>query len=149
MAGVAGVRHDRDVNSGAVSAVVAVAGLAFVIVALFVQARVSRRGVSMQVYRDTAVAWETRSKAQDAQMADCHAQIADLREALAKRDSFIAELRGKVDVMQELLTGRASWEVLEERTTELVTMLRSVRSEVRHLRRAAAADDDNDGEGGR
>lgn len=111
-------------DSGTISAVVAVAGLALTFVALFASWRVSKRGVSVQVYRDTAQAWENRSKSQDT-------QIADMASKLAARETVIAELQGQVGVLRDAVTGRASWETLERRTAEMLALAGEIRTETR------------------
>jgi uncharacterized coiled-coil protein SlyX len=121
-----GVVHSGCVDFGAVSAVVAVAGLALTIVALFASWRVSKNAVSGQVYRDTALAWEAKSTQQSQ-------EITDLNAKLAQRDQQLAELRGKVDFMQDALTGRKSWEVLEARMAEVLGQLGDIRGDLRTL----------------
>jgi uncharacterized coiled-coil protein SlyX len=113
-------------DSGTVSAVVAVVGLALTCVALFASWRVSQRGVSTQVYREAAAAWETKSKAQDA-------EIGELRAVLAERDQAMSDLKGRVSVLQDTVTGAQSWAVLERRTAEMLALAAESRTETRQV----------------
>jgi chromosome segregation ATPase len=119
-------------NSATVSAFVAVAGIALTIVALLASWRVSRRSVSTQVYRDTASAWEAKSKAQDAENADLRAQ-------LATRDERIADLTGRVTVLQDTVTGARAWDSLERRTAEMLALAAETRAETRRIHEAVDA----------
>lgn len=111
-------------DSGIVSAIVAVVGLALTMVALFASWRVSKRSVSTQLYRDTAAAWEAKSKSQDQENAD-------LRIQLAARDQMVSELQGRVSVLQDTMTGARSWDTLERRTAEMLNLAGEARSETR------------------
>jgi hypothetical protein len=116
-------------NSGTISAIVAVVGLLLTGVALAASYRVSKRSVSTQVYRDTAAAWEAKSKAQDIENQD-------LRAKLTARDSMVAELQGRVSVLQETVTGARAWDTLERRTAEMLSLAAETRSETRQLHEA-------------
>jgi myo-inositol-1-phosphate synthase len=116
-------------DSGTISAVVAVVGLLLTGVALVASYRVSKRSVSTQVYRDTAAAWEAKSKAQDIENQD-------LRAKLTARDSLVAELQGRVSVLQETVTGARAWDTLERRTAEMLALAAETRSETRQLHEA-------------
>lgn len=111
-------------NSGNISAIVAVVGLALTFVALFASWRVGKRSVSTQVYRDTASAWEAKSKAQDVENADLHRQ-------LSMRDEKIADLIGRVGVLQDTVTGARAWDTLERRTAEMLALAADTRTEIR------------------
>lgn len=119
-------------DSGVISAIVAVVGLALTLVALFASWRVSKRSVSTQLYRDTASAWEAKSKAQDAENAD-------LRVQLSRRDEKIADLTGRVGVLQETVTGAQSWATLEHRTAEMLQLAADTRAETREIHQATNA----------
>jgi uncharacterized protein YukE len=113
-------------DSGNISAVVAVIGLALTFVALFASWRVGKRSVSTQVYRDTAAAWEAKSKSQDAENADLHAQ-------LAARVAQIADLTGRVTVLQDTVTGARAWDALERRTAEMLSLAAETRGDTRRI----------------
>lgn len=126
-------------SSGVISAFVAVVGTAVTIVALFASWRVSKRSVSVQLYRDTASAWEAKSKAQDQENAD-------LRRMLASRDEKIADLTGRVAVLQDTVTGARAWDTLERRTAEMLALAADTRSETRQIHKAVRAGLDRLGE---
>lgn len=119
-------------DSGAISAFVAVAGIALTFVALFASWRVSKRSVSTQLYRDTAAAWEAKSKSQDAENADLRAQ-------LATRDERIADLTGRVTVLQDTVTGARAWDALERRTAEMLALAAETRAETRAVHEEVSA----------
>lgn len=119
-------------SSATVSAFVAVAGIALTMVALLASWRVSKRSVSSQLYRDTAAAWEAKSKAQDQENAD-------LRRLLASRDEKIADLTGRVGVLQDTVTGARAWDTLERRTAEMLALAADTRAETRQVHQAVEA----------
>jgi heme/copper-type cytochrome/quinol oxidase subunit 1 len=119
-------------NSGAIGTIVTVIGLALTLVALAASYRVSKRSVSTQVYRDTAAAWEAKSKAQDAENAELRAQ-------LTSRDEKIAVLTGRVGVLQDTVTGAQAWATLERRTAEMLNLAAENRADTRRLNEALTA----------
>lgn len=111
-------------NSGLVSAVVAIMGFLVTGAVVFGSWRVSRNTTATQQYRDTALAWEGKARAQDA-------EISDLKQALAAKDSQIADLSARVAVLQDTVTGKSALEILEARSAEMLQMSAEVRTVVR------------------
>jgi hypothetical protein len=70
--------------------------------------RISRNTQTVALYKDTAEAWEAKSKSQDA-------RIAELEEAEHRKDREISELRGQVATLQDLVTGRSALQDMDER----------------------------------
>lgn len=99
---------------------------AFAVVGIAGSWRASRSGSALTQYRETARAWEGKSRAQDA-------LIADLQADAATKDRRIAELDGKVTVLQDALTGRAAWEILETKISEALQLIGETRTEVKQV----------------
>jgi cell division protein FtsB len=60
--------------------------------------RVAKNTQTVTNYKEAASAWETKSKAQDA-------EIHELKEENAKLQQRVSDLNGKVSVLQDLVTG--------------------------------------------
>ena len=114
------------IDSGTLVAFFAVASFIFAIVGILGQWRVSRNTAALTQYRDIAKAWEDKARVQES-------EISDLQTDKHHKDQIIAELQGKVTVLQDALTGKAAWDVLEVRIAEALTIAGETRTEVRKV----------------
>jgi len=114
------------IDSGTVVAVAAVVGSLMAAAAILGQWRVSRNTTATTQYREIAQGWEDKARLQ----AD---EIADLQADKHRKDREIAELKGKVQVLQDALTGKASWEILESRIGEALAIAGEMRTELRQV----------------
>jgi predicted nucleic acid-binding Zn-ribbon protein len=114
------------IDSGIVTATFAVLGFLFAGFAVFGQYKVSKNTTALTQYRETAQAWEGKARAQET-------EISDLKESDHKKDTKIAELEGKVQVLQDALTGKASWDILENRISEALAIAGETRTAVRSI----------------
>jgi hypothetical protein len=112
------------IDSGTFTAILAFATFVFAIVGVAGTWRAARSTSALNQYRDTAQAWEAKASAQAM-------QIKDLETDAAKKDRQIAELEGKVMVLQDSLTGRVAWEILEAKITEALQLMGETRTEVK------------------
>lgn len=98
--------------------------------------RFSRNTNLITLYRETAEAWEARSKAQDA-------EISELQTRETTKDAQIAGLNGRVTVLQDMVTGKTMLEEqgrkIDENTAKVLDLLRGVSTEVHAIREAVAA----------
>lgn len=113
-------------NSGVVLAVLAVFSFLFGLAGILGSWRVSRNTAALTQYRETALAWEAKAKVLDV-------EITDLKTADHLKEQRIGELVGKVSVLQDTLTGKMAWEVLERKLAEALELAASTRAEVRRL----------------
>lgn len=95
--------------------------------------RASKNTGALNQYRETAKAWEGRSRAQDAQIHDLDAHVDRLEDQMHQKDQQIAEQAGRIQVLQDTLTGKASWDILERRIGEALKLTGDVRTEVRAM----------------
>lgn len=113
-------------DSGAVLVILAIATFLFMAVGLAAQWRVSRNTTALTQYRETAQGWEGKARLQET-------EIADLKADARRKDSRISDLEGRVSVLQEALTGKASWEILVGKMSEALTLMGDTRTEVRQM----------------
>jgi uncharacterized protein YlxW (UPF0749 family) len=126
------------VSSGLITAIVAIVGLAITVAAVFGSFRVARNTQTTSLYRETALAWEAKARAQEA-------EIHELQERDTEKDKRIATLQARVEVLQDTVTGRAALESLQTMVAhthaqleDLGQVLAAVREDVRGLRAQAA-----------
>lgn len=78
--------------------------------------RSGRNNATLQNLKDATESYKLRSESQDVTISDMrreHAgEVADLSARLADRDREIADLRSRVGVLQEMVTGRTALEQL-------------------------------------
>ena len=108
-------------NTAILEAFAAALGVLITIAAVYGSFRASRSTQSAMVMRDTAQAWEGKSKVQDV-------EIADLRASVQEKDQKIASLEARNSVLQDVVTGKSLLEQLEARTAELARVLAGVSS---------------------
>jgi hypothetical protein len=106
-------------NSGAVTALVAIVGLLFTIAALFGSWKVSRNTAATRIYRDLAEAWEKKAGEQAS-------EITDLKERDAAKGQEIAALRNQLLVLQDVVTGRSALELLDNRTATILALVQQM-----------------------
>jgi hypothetical protein len=114
------------VNSGILLTVLAAFSFLFGVAGVVGSWRVARNSTIVTQYRETALAWEAKAKVQDV-------EIADLKAAGTANVQRIAELNGKVSVLQDTLTGKMAWDVLERKLAEALDLAASTRADVRAL----------------
>lgn len=113
-------------NTETVTAFVAAMAFVFAVAGVFGSWRVSKNTTALTAYRDTAQAWEGKARAQEA-------EIADLQADAHLKDKKIAELEGKVAVLQDSLTGKASWDILERRISEALSLASDNRKDIQEI----------------
>lgn len=105
--------------------------------------RVSRNTQTVANYREAALSWEAKADAQEK-------DIELLRAALIEKDRQIAELQGRVVVLQDMVTAAPAIEHLattmadvvtrmDTRGAEVLAQIGQLRGEVRGLAETAAA----------
>lgn len=119
------------IDGGTLVTFLAIASFIFAVVGILGQWRVSRNTAALSQYRDIAKAWEDKARVQEA-------EISDLQDDARRKDSVIAELTGKVNVLQDSLTGKAAWDVLEARIGEALTIAAETRAEIRQVHQLLA-----------
>jgi predicted RNase H-like nuclease (RuvC/YqgF family) len=121
------------IDSGSVVAVFAVIGFLFAGVAVFGQWKVSKNTTALTQYRETAQAWEGKARAQETEITDLRHEVAELQVQMTEKGKENAELTGRVSVLQDALTGKASWDILESRIGEALSIAGETRTEVRAI----------------
>lgn len=121
------------IDSGTIVAVLAVLSFLFACAGIIGSWRVSRNTTALTQYRETAKAWEGRSTAQEAEIGDLKKDIATLTGQMRVKDQQNAELDGKVQVLQDTLTGKASWDILERKIGEALQLAADSRTEAREM----------------
>jgi hypothetical protein len=122
-----------------VSTFIAVFGVILAAATIFASFRVTRNAQSTALYRENAAGWEAKSKLQDVQAAELQAgynrQLHELRVQGAAKDEKIADLTARVEVLQDMVTGKSLLEehhrAFEARSAEILEMVADTRSEVR------------------
>jgi hypothetical protein len=120
-------------DSGSIVAVFAVIGFVFAGVAVFGQWKVSKNTTALTQYRETAQAWEGKARAQETEITDLRHEVGELQLQMAEKGKENAELTGRVSVLQDALTGKASWDILESRISEALSIAGETRTEVRAI----------------
>lgn len=109
--------------SNTILAAIAAIGLIVGTVSIIATWRSTRTSTSAQVYRDAAQAWEAKSKAQDA-------ELADLRQKLILSEHQISDLTQRVSILQDMVTSRTLIEqqsaVISAHHAELMTKVAEV-----------------------
>ena len=116
------------IDSGTFTAVLAFITFIFAVIGVAGTWRASKSASALNSYRDTAQAWEAKAQAQAM-------QIKDLEDGAARKERQIAELEGKVAVLSDTLTGKAAWEILENKISEALVLIAETRGEVRQVHR--------------
>jgi uncharacterized membrane protein len=91
--------------------------LAFIIIAFTLAGTALRVGKNTQTtnnYRDSALSWETKAKAQEGQIGDLENKLGDTQRELQ-------ELRGKVQILEEIASGRAAMEAMAGSISAMVS----------------------------
>ena len=114
------------IDGGTLVTFLAIASFVFAVVGIIGQWRVSKNTAALSQYRDIAKAWEDKARVQET-------EIADLQDDARRKDAVIAELTGKVTVLQDSLTGKAAWDVLESRIAEAMLIAGETRAEIRQV----------------
>jgi cell division protein FtsB len=120
---------------------VVIAGLLITGSTIWASFRSTRNTQATALYRDTAAGWEAKSKLQDEQMtemkADYARQLDDLRASEADKDAKIADLNARVDVLQDMVTGRSLLEehhrAFETQSAAILAIAEATRNEVRAM----------------
>jgi hypothetical protein len=120
-------------NSDVVIALVTVVSFLMAAAGVIGSWRASKNTGALSLYRETAQAWEGKSKVQDTEIADLKDHVAQLTEQMHEKDSQLAEQAGRMQVLQDTLTGRAAWEVLEHKIGESLQLVGDMRTEVRSM----------------
>jgi len=94
---------------GTIVAVLALLGTAGGMVG--VSLRVGRQSQTVANYREAATSWEAKAKAQEGQIEELQAAAADAAQE-------VTELRAKVQILQDLVTGKTAIEQLTVQVTE-------------------------------
>lgn len=114
-----------------------IAGLVglFVVVAGVIGAafRVSRNTQTVANYRESAQAWEAKANVQADKIEGLEAQVGELQAREAEKDVTIAAMQEQITGLRDLLTNRASFEVLEQRTAEMLALAGETRRDIRQL----------------
>jgi septation ring formation regulator EzrA len=88
---------DIGAISGLAAAVVAIGGL------FGTSLRVNRQTTTVNNYRETALSWEAKARAQESELAELREQNAELLSRVGKQDGEISSLRDLVTGRQALL----------------------------------------------
>jgi hypothetical protein len=76
--------------------------------------RVGKNTQTVNNYRESALSWETKARAQESELSDVRDQLGDAINQLQ-------EMQGKVHVLEEVASGRAALEAMATQITTLVS----------------------------
>jgi hypothetical protein len=124
-----------------VTTFIAVFGVVLGAATILASFRVTRNTQATVLYRENAAGWEAKSKLQTVQAAETAAgygqQLDELRVQGAEKDQKIADLTARVEVLQDMVTGRSLLEehhrAFEAKSAELLALAADTRSEVRAM----------------
>lgn len=78
--------------------------------------RSGRNNATLQNLKDATESYKLKAEAQDVTIADMRAshdaEVAELNRRLADKDTEVTDLRGRLGVLQEMVTGRTALEQL-------------------------------------
>lgn len=107
---------------------IAVFGALITISTVYASFKVTRNTQATAVYRTTAEGWEAQAKLQERQIAELTAQA-------ARKDQKIADLTARVEVLQDMVTGKSLLEehhrAFQSKAAELLALAADTRTEVR------------------
>lgn len=131
---VAGDNRPVHLTLGDFGTIAGLVGL-FVVVAGVIGAafRVSRNTQTVANYRESAQAWEAKANVQADKIEGLEAQVGELQAREAEKDVTIAAMQEQITGLRDLLTNRASFEVLEQRTAEMLALAGETRRDIRQL----------------
>jgi chromosome segregation ATPase len=116
------------------SNIIALGALVAIVVALATVAggtfRGARSATTLKNLKDAAESWETRANALESQTKAQNDEINSLKESESRKDKEIAELRGRINALQDMVTGRVEIELLVQEVQELNEAGKSRVSEV-------------------
>ncbi|HEV2172906.1 MAG TPA: hypothetical protein VGR71_05030 [Nitrospira sp.] len=112
--------------SGAVVALISFIGLAITVAAIFGSFRVARNTQTTTLYREAAQAWEAKARSQED-------EIHELQKRDSEKDRLIAELKARVEVLQDIVTGRSMLEKLSLSVEQNNQQLRKIVTLVNEL----------------
>jgi uncharacterized protein HemX len=113
------------VSAGTIASLVAVVSLLITAAGVVGGSwRLGRNTQTVTLYRDTALAWEAKASAQEAQLEQLEA---DNRA----KDTKIAELVARVGVLSDMVTGKSAIEAMEGQMTELLAQCQRILAEVK------------------
>jgi hypothetical protein len=126
---------------------IAVFGVILSAATIFASFRVTRNTQATALYRENAAGWEAQAKLQKTQAADMQSgydqQLGELRAQGADKDQKIADLTARVEVLQDMVTGKslleAHHQAFEAKTAELLALAAETRSEVKAMHALLAA----------
>jgi uncharacterized protein YlxW (UPF0749 family) len=119
---------------GDVGTIAGLIGLFIVIAGVLGAAfRVSRNTQTVANYRESAQAWETKANVQADEIKELKEQVKDLQNREREKETQVVALQEQISGLRDLLTNRATFEVLEHRTAEVLALVGETRTEVRKL----------------
>jgi predicted nucleic acid-binding Zn-ribbon protein len=130
------------VKTDVIVATVAVLGFIMAVAGVIGSWRAAKNTGALNLYRETAQAWEGKARAQDSEMDDLREQVGRLETHVREKDQQLAEQAGRIQVLQDTLTGKASWDILEGKIGEALSLAAETRSEVRQMREAISQGQD-------
>lgn len=120
-------RAGDAVKPDVIIAIISVITFLMAAAGIFGSWRASRNSGALNMYRENAKAWEERSRVQETEISDLKHQVETLTTQMHQKDEQNAELNGRVQVLQDTLTGKAAWEVL-------VTKIEDTQAQIGQLR---------------
>jgi Tfp pilus assembly protein PilX len=108
------------------------------------QYRISRNKVAIDITKEIAEAWEAKARQQETQIADLEreAQVTktETTAALAAKDAEIAAVKARLEVLQDMVTGRsaidelkADHHLLQVKVAETLAQVGAARTDIREL----------------
>lgn len=95
--------------------------------------RIGRNTATISNYRDAAQSFEIKANALEDETESLQRQIKTLQDQSAKKDLQIVSLQEQITSLRELLLQRATFEVLQERIAEALTLGQENRALLKEL----------------
>lgn len=118
---------------------IAVFGVILSAATILASFKVTRNTQATALYRENAAGWEAQAGLEKTKSAEMQAaydrQLDELRVQAAAKDEKIADLTARVEVLQDMVTGKSLLEehhrAFQAKSAELLAMVADTRSEVR------------------
>jgi chromosome segregation ATPase len=106
--------------------------------------RVSRNTATVTRYKEAADSWQAKAIAQEQHIAELRTEVTSLQADNGAKDAKISELQGRINVLQEVVTGKGALEELarehnefisqwQRRTDEVTKEIGDIRGEARAI----------------
>lgn len=113
-------------NSSFLTALISVLGLLVLVggsIGTVAAIRVGKNTQTVENYEKNAASWKELAEASDAKIEHLQEQNADLQHQNAEQAKLIADLQGKIAVLQDVVTGKTAVETMAQEMRHALTSI--------------------------